>query len=122
LIDPRGQYGKFSIYGDYRYDLAKLLHSFSGKYEFIINDLFSVSKNSRNYTYSHFVSDKQLKVCNFFENILYDLYGNDYMNIQFIEALLFLSMMPIHKDHEKRQLIMLCLGIEKLNKIFEQYV
>ncbi len=44
LIDPRGEFGEFDIYGDVRYDIAKLSHSVSGRYDFIINDLFQLNR------------------------------------------------------------------------------
>lgn len=43
LIDPRGKFGKYDIYGDQRYELAKLMHSVNGKYDYIIQDRFSIS-------------------------------------------------------------------------------
>lgn len=38
LIDPRGltERGEFSLYGDRRYDLAKLMHSIHGRYDLIM--------------------------------------------------------------------------------------
>ena len=36
VIDPRGKFGTYDIYGDFRYELAKLFHSVDGKYDFII--------------------------------------------------------------------------------------
>ncbi|HKD38635.1 MAG TPA: phosphotransferase, partial [Pirellulales bacterium] len=43
LLDPRGSFGASGIYGDPRYDVAKLYHSIYGLYDFITNDLFHVS-------------------------------------------------------------------------------
>ncbi len=40
LIDPRGKFGTFDIYGDSRYELAKLLHSLHGNYDYIIEEQF----------------------------------------------------------------------------------
>lgn len=47
VIDPRGKFGDFDIYGDYRYELAKLFHSVDGKYDFIIKDLFTIKYDPR---------------------------------------------------------------------------
>ena len=38
FIDPRGNFVIDTIYGDYRYDLAKLRHCYHGRYDEIIND------------------------------------------------------------------------------------
>ena len=48
LIDPRGKFGKFDIYGDPRYELAKLFHSVDGKYDFIIKDQFNIQVDAKN--------------------------------------------------------------------------
>ena len=47
-IDPRGMLpsGKISLYGDRRYDLAKLYHSIIGGYDFIVADRFEVLNDS----------------------------------------------------------------------------
>ena len=44
LIDPRGDFGGYGIYGDPNYDLAKLAHSVDGKYDFIVEDLFELEE------------------------------------------------------------------------------
>ena len=40
LIDPRGSFGVPSIFGDPRYDVAKLRHSAVGLYDFIVSGFF----------------------------------------------------------------------------------
>ena len=46
MIDPRGEFGVPGIFGDRRYDLAKLAHSYAGGYDFIVADQFSVEVES----------------------------------------------------------------------------
>lgn len=48
LIDPRGNFGIDTMYGDYRYDLAKLRHCYHGRYDEIINDLFDIREKMVN--------------------------------------------------------------------------
>ena len=48
MLDPRGSFGASGIYGDPRYDVAKLYHSVYGMYDFITNDLFHVSVDGAN--------------------------------------------------------------------------
>jgi hypothetical protein len=45
LIDPRGSFGDKcpGIFGDCKYDLAKLAHSGIGRYDYLVNGLFSLS-------------------------------------------------------------------------------
>lgn len=48
VIDPRGidSKGNISIYGDFRYDVAKLAHSIIGLYDYIIGGMFEYSENN----------------------------------------------------------------------------
>lgn len=109
LIDARGNFGIDTIYGDYRYDLAKLRHCYHGRYDEIVNDLFEIEEQ------------KNLK-CNFYKNIDYKVYDEIMLknnininDIELIEGLLFISMIPLHNDYPKRQLAFFCQGIKILN-------
>lgn len=42
FIDPRGYYGKSKIYGDHRYDYAKVIYALSGYDKFNNNHLYSI--------------------------------------------------------------------------------
>ena len=42
FIDPRGSFGQTKYYGDPYYDLAKLMHSCDGGYEYFITDNFKI--------------------------------------------------------------------------------
>jgi thiamine kinase-like enzyme len=119
LIDPRGKFARFSIYGDFRYDLAKLSHSFLGNYDFIINDRFSVMHDGNKIDYIINKKDKQQKISDMFEHNLKKRFVNDIIQIRFIEALLFISMIPLHSDHKDRQLLMFCTGLKELSEIHE---
>lgn len=44
-------------------------------------------------------------------------FGFDVEQVKLIEAVLFLSMIPLHNDKPKRQLAMYCQAITKLNQI-----
>ena len=48
ILDPRGNFGIDGVYGDIRYDIAKLMHSIIGRYDFIINDLFAIIQEKDN--------------------------------------------------------------------------
>ncbi len=118
LIDPRGKFGSFKLYGDYRYDLAKLSHSFNGKYEAIINDMFSLTKNGNLITYKYNLSAYHQQITDMFNKTLEKhYYPEDVLAIRCIEALLFLSMIPLHSDSKNRQILMLATGIEKLHAV-----
>ena len=114
LIDPRGKFGKYTIYGDLRYDLAKLSHSFNGNYELIINDLFTIKTYKNKIFFNLFDSEYKKKVRKMFNSKLKKEYQKEINTINLIEALLFLSMIPLHKDFVDRQKVMFAIGIEKI--------
>jgi dTDP-glucose pyrophosphorylase len=116
LIDPRGSFGDVGIYGDPRYDMAKLRHSACGLYDFIISDLYDVEYNGNTINYKLYVSDNTYEVGALFDEMLMSRYSLDC--IKFFEALLFLSMLPLHKDKPNRQVIMYATGIKYLNELF----
>lgn len=113
LIDPRGIWGS-NENGDIKYDIAKLRHSICGDYDYIVNDLFKIKLNENEIKYSTFNSDRD-SIKNYFDLKLSESY--DINQIKLIEGLLFLSMIPLHKDNKKRQLVMYSKAIELLNQI-----
>jgi aminoglycoside phosphotransferase len=115
LIDPRGRFGEFKIYGDHRYDLAKLRHSFVGHYEHLINGQFEASINLEmpQIAYDIYTTKEQNERENRFDSILKKRTDVNVKSIKIIESLLFLSMVPLHSDSYERQLCMLAQGVEK---------
>lgn len=102
LIDPRGDYGGLGIFGDIRYDLAKLLHSVDGCYETIIHNLYEINDGK----VVLFMSDQKKKCFELAQEEIYTFaarYGINKSHLQTIEASLFLSMIPLHSDDKKRQ-------------------
>lgn len=119
LIDPRGRFGKKGIYGDPRYDIAKLSHSVHGLYDFIIADMFEINKTSKGYEAEIFSNHLSQVVSKLFDlNILN--FGYDLKEIRLIEGLLFISMLPIHYGHPKRQMMMYLTGLLILNEVFDE--
>jgi len=121
LIDPRGKFGDFSLHGDFRYELAKLSHSFNGHYESIINDRFSVDLPGECIiNYEIHSSEKQRQITDLFNKRLRRMYAQHLDAIDLIEALLFLSMIPLHLDSYNRQKVMLAQGIEKIDAVLQR--
>ena len=116
LIDPRGEFGVPGIYGDPLYDKAKLLHSFDGGYDLIVSDHFEVSVSEEgNIIYKPEFTDYHHKVKNILQSSLFK--DEIEMNrCSAIEALLFLSMLPLHNDKPQRQLAMLHTGLTLFSK------
>jgi dTDP-glucose pyrophosphorylase len=116
LIDPRGNWGKHILFGDIKYDIAKLRHSISGSYDFIVNDLFNYEQTENEITYNfNLYNNTHNKISILFDNMLQK--QNLLEKIQLIEGLLFISMLPYHADKPDRQVLMFAKGIENLNKI-----
>jgi aminoglycoside phosphotransferase len=116
LIDPRGRFGRRTIYGDTRYDLAKIRHSVSGLYDFILADMFQIEETGEGVV-TEFVNAQQArKVGELFDGLMEEA-GHDVTEIQFIEGLLFLSMLPLHKENPRRQRMMYYTGLRLLNEV-----
>jgi len=119
VVDPRGinVNGDFSIYGDQKYDLAKLTHSVIGLYDFIIAGRYTFDIDADGYEVIHFEIDSRLSMVQ-----------EGFMSIPFLDSvtikdvmplvvLLFLSMLPLHSDRQDRQKAML-LNAVRLYKHF----
>ncbi|WP_429080622.1 hypothetical protein [Aeromonas bivalvium] len=106
-IDPRGitQNGGISIYGDYRYDLAKLSHSVLGLYDWII----------AGYHHTHIDKDRLIIEQRFdipsriqevqatFISMIEQRYNIPALCLYAMQIHLFLSMLPLHTDDIQRQ-------------------
>ena len=111
LIDPRGVDNKnnISIYGDWRYDVAKLAHSVIGKYDFIIANRFKYKENSSTDIEFDIEYDNLYKV----EEL--DEYFDKFFDFKVYYPIminLFLSMIPLHSDNNLRQKAMLANALK----------
>lgn len=110
LIDPRGNFCDNIIYGDSRYDIAKLAQCIIGDYDYIVNDLFTLDKNS----YSIYMPKSKE-----FKSMLFDLITKEYdrKDILFLTAIQFMTMIPLHKENKKHQQLMKFKAIEILDML-----
>lgn len=106
LIDPRWNFWENWIWGDIKYDLAKLRHSVHWRYENIISDLFNleISDDGNNFSFEYFNWKNNL-IIDFFDKKIKEIWY-DLDLIKFIEWLLYLTMIPLHKDSLERQKVM----------------
>lgn len=120
LIDPRGSFGDnlLGIYGDRKYDIAKLSHSAIGGYDFFVNNNYEAERGAGVYDYS-FGNDKLEVTSKLMKQLILDN-GYKYNDIKFITATLFISMCPLHKDSPKRQLAFFIHGLKILNEVYEE--
>lgn len=110
VIDPRGldTNGNETMYGDFRYDVAKLSHSVLGLYDLIIGGFFYYSENSK-YNISlafpkNIVHDS---IQRYFKEKSFAGYSLSQLMTYPIMIHLFLSMLPLHGDNLLRQKAML---------------
>jgi len=119
LIDPRGSFGVLGIYGDPRYDIAKLWHSVHGQYDFITNDLFRVSIEGQRIDLSIRTSNLHREIEQRFARVFFQ--GSwDRREVQLITALLFASMPALHYDKPKRQLAMYARALQLFASYFQE--
>jgi dTDP-glucose pyrophosphorylase len=115
FIDPRGSFGESGIYGDGRYDIAKLLHSLDGGYDFLIHDMFTLEQDGGSIRLQQFFPDTRSAVLDMFAQVFGA--SHDLSEIRTLEGLLFLSMCPLHQDHPTRQVAMFATGLRILNEV-----
>jgi dTDP-glucose pyrophosphorylase len=117
LIDPRGSFGKMKLHGDYKYDLAKMMHSVCGQYDFITHDLFKIAHDENRFDLTVYSAPEHKAIGEAFKQILKEEMDVDLDVVEFIEAILFFSMLPLHADHPKRMKAFFCIATKKLNDV-----
>ncbi|HTU24672.1 MAG TPA: phosphotransferase [Pirellulales bacterium] len=116
LIDPRGSFGPAGIYGDPRYDVAKLYHSVYGLYDFIVNDLFHVSVEGHRIELDIRHRPPHREIQRRFEKVFFGEF--DRREILLLTGLLFASMPALHYDAPNRQLAMYARALELFAELF----
>jgi choline kinase len=117
LIDPRGSFGnKYKgLYGDVKYDLAKLLHSAVGGYDYLVNNLYHIDYDGRNISYQIFYKENNNTIADKAKQLVSNL-GYSLQDIMLIVGTLFLTMPPLHADSSSRQRVMYLHGIKLINE------
>jgi fructosamine-3-kinase len=112
-LDPRGACGRqFCLFGDMRYDISKLMHSLVGGYDSIIQGrYFLETKSDISWDLEVFRSEGATKLEKSFMKSIQEIKTIDQKEILAITSLLFLTMLPLHKDNPKRQDALLCRGL-----------
>ncbi|MDW6002200.1 aminoglycoside phosphotransferase family protein [Vibrio mangrovi] len=107
VIDPRGitPSNDFSIYGDYRYDLAKLSHSIIGLYDRIIAGYYSIDINYNSHDIQFSLDGERyyLAIQQIFVDKINKYFNLNEMNLLAMQIHLFISMLPLHADDHLRQ-------------------
>lgn len=120
VIDPRGLNYKndFTIYGDLKYDFAKLTHSIIGFYDYIIAGYYKIEESANGSIQIVFdIDDRVLSIHNNFIHS-FKLNNLTVREIMPLVILLFLSMLPLHADRPDRQKAMLINAL----KLYKEYI
>jgi dTDP-glucose pyrophosphorylase len=116
LLDPRGSFGAAGIYGDPRYDVAKLYHSIYGLYDFITNDLFDVSIEGTSVRLNIRCRPQHKQIQQRFEKVFFPEF--DRREILLVTGLLFASMPALHYDAPRRQMAMYARALQLFGELF----
>ncbi len=120
LVDPRGRFGDYDIYGDPRYDLAKLCHSINGDYDFILNGHFRIEEKCDQIVLTIFKKKQHIIIRKMFYDYFLSSWKEYQHTIHFIESLLFLSMVPLHTDKPiEYQKAFLSKGLSLLDEVLK---
>ncbi len=106
VIDPRGyvRAGTNSLFGDTRYDLAKLSHSISGHYDHILAGRYALTRDgSHGYSIEFETSPHHLWLQHALAEFEVDGIAAGSVAVRAVTAGLFLSMLPLHDDRPDRQ-------------------
>ena len=117
LIDPRGCFGPEhrGIYGDLKYDLAKLLHSAMGGYDFLVNNLYRLDFEGYSINYEIYYKHNREIIERNARQLIIKL-GYSIKDIMLIVGTLFLTMPPLHTDSFARQKVFYLHGIKIINE------
>ncbi|KJY86179.1 capsular biosynthesis protein [Vibrio neptunius] len=104
-IDPRGMTpnGEKTIFGDIRYDLAKLSHSILGLYDWIIAGYCSVKIQDGEIFLQIAEENQHKETQQAFIELIEREFGLTAHNLYAMQIQLFLSMLPLHADDSSRQ-------------------
>ncbi|MDE0548465.1 capsular biosynthesis protein [Vibrio sp. VP6] len=104
VIDPRGitPEGVKTIYGDLKYDLAKLSHSILGLYDYIIAGYFSVDIKGREIKFD-IINQNRSDIQQYFIEQIKIRFNISALQLYAMQIQLFLSMLPLHSDNSERQ-------------------
>lgn len=114
FIDPRGSFGNSGIYGDLRYDVAKICHSAVGNYDFIVADLFDLVDRGDEIDFSIRSRPDHAAVGRTFEEVFYQEFSKQ--EILLTTASIFLSLPAMHFDRELRQSALFIRGLQLLEE------
>jgi hypothetical protein len=119
-IDPRGLLGPgdFSLYGDLRYDLAKLAHSIVGQYDkIVLGRALLEEEGPLRWRFTIDEQAHQADLQQIFLSFVTESCGVDTRELLALTALLFFSMLPLHAERPDLQRAFLANGLRLAGEI-----
>lgn len=121
FIDPRGEFFEEGCHGDPRYDMAKLLHSFHGGYDFILHEMYQLDElEPGRYEMALLRSESARQAEAVLFQLLAETTAYRIPDLKLLEALLFLTMLPFHCDDGKRQAALYLRGLMLLKEACDE--
>ncbi|WP_240352367.1 aminoglycoside phosphotransferase family protein [Agarivorans sp. Alg241-V36] len=104
-IDPRGvtPEGIPTIYGDIRYDIAKLSHSILGMYDWVMAGYYELTQSQLSIDFHIEESQQHKAIQQRFIDLIKQEFSLPAVTLLAMQVQLFLSMLPLHSDDKKRQ-------------------
>lgn len=118
FVDPRGSFGSTKSYGDFYYDLAKIMHSCDGRYEYFITDNFKVTHLDQQRFELAFTGTSSDPIAEMWRNLLRQ-HNFDITKVETLQGLIFIGMCARHYDSFERQKGMYLTGLRILNTVYE---
>jgi hypothetical protein len=119
LIDPRGLIGdEATMYGDIRYDIAKLGHSIVGRYDQIVGEGLRDGGTGPDFVLT--IPEDPLRDWLERQFLAAQAAGVEFRDRAVMAAMvsLFVSMIPLHADDPRRQRALLANGLRLYDRFF----
>ncbi|TCI04120.1 capsular biosynthesis protein [Corallincola luteus] len=119
VIDPRGLDNKdnLTVYGNPDYDLAKFAHSVVGRYDFIIAGYYQLTQDGYALDFNLPTTETHDQVEALFLTRSAQGLGRNEQQLLAMQVHLFLSMLPLHNDDERRQMALLANALRLYQRL-----
>ena len=117
LIDPRGRFGSAGVYGDLRYDIAKLHHSVVGGYDLMVAGRFSFDIGSTDIDFDLQFTARQLEIADVYRDTILSCWSAD--EIELISGLILAGLPPLHSEAPARQMAFLLRATQVLSSVLD---
>ena len=116
LIDPAGATSAEQLYTNPLYDIVKLSHSILGGYDFVSNGLYDITLGADLHLHLHTPETMYRDYARLF---LEELVARhlDPCAVRLLEASLFLSMLPLHRDNPRNVVAFVLIALNILREV-----